>query len=244
LTPTHTVSGSEGSRSASPDSRIQWHRYEASPPSTSSTSASRTQGPHRSAPMVGSAVSSRTPSDAQPRPEKCRKSGSAATRRATDTGPHIGCPHCAVGTTRAWHCATGFPSSCTSAEWMLGFVTPPDVSKSFKVPPRGREIGGTCWRPGTVLELIAATAARAKRGVRPTALRGGHLSHQEVEDRFGTLRGSPTRTASPSPGAWKGTAVEVVGGVLRSGETEARRRSPAAPQAQDARSQGRRLAFS
>ena len=26
LTPTHTMSGSEGSRSASPDSRIQWHR--------------------------------------------------------------------------------------------------------------------------------------------------------------------------------------------------------------------------
>jgi hypothetical protein len=26
LTPTQTVAGSEGSRSASPDSRIQWHR--------------------------------------------------------------------------------------------------------------------------------------------------------------------------------------------------------------------------
>ena len=33
--------------------------------------------------MVGSAVSSRTPSDAHPRPEKCRKSGSAATRPRT-----------------------------------------------------------------------------------------------------------------------------------------------------------------
>lgn len=65
LTPTQTVSGSEGSRSASPDSRIQWHRYVASPPSTRSTSASRIQGTHRSAPMVGSAVSSRTPNDAQ-----------------------------------------------------------------------------------------------------------------------------------------------------------------------------------
>ena len=32
--------------------------------------------------------------------------------------------------------AIGLPRSCTSAEWMLGFVTPPDVSKSFKVPPR------------------------------------------------------------------------------------------------------------
>src|SRR6478735_9416031 len=39
---------------------------------------------------------------------------------------------------RAWHCAIGLPGSCTSAAWMLGFVTPPDVSKSFKVPPRSR----------------------------------------------------------------------------------------------------------
>src|SRR6476646_4758939 len=136
LTPTQTVSGSEGSRSASPDSRIQWHKYVASPPSTRRTSASRIQGTHRSAPIVGSAVSSRTPRDAQPRPEKCRNWGSAATRPRTDAGPHIGWPHWAVGTTSAWHSAIGLPRSCTSAEWMLGFVTPPDVSKRFKVPPR------------------------------------------------------------------------------------------------------------
>ena len=67
LTPTQTVSGSDGRRSASPDSRIQWHRYVASPPSTSRTSASRTQGTHRSLSMLGSAVSSRTPTDFQPR---------------------------------------------------------------------------------------------------------------------------------------------------------------------------------
>ena len=51
LTPTQTVSASEGRRSASPDSRIQWYRYVASPPSTSSTSASRTQGTQRSSPI-------------------------------------------------------------------------------------------------------------------------------------------------------------------------------------------------
>jgi len=50
----------------------QWHRYVASPPSTRSASASRTQGTQRSGPMVGRAVSSRTPSDAQPKPERCR----------------------------------------------------------------------------------------------------------------------------------------------------------------------------
>src|SRR3954453_18131078 len=90
LTPTQTMSGNDGSRSASPDSRIQWHRYDASPPSTRSASASRTHGTHRSAPMVGSAVSSGRPSDAQKSPEKCWKSGSAATRPRTDSGPHIG----------------------------------------------------------------------------------------------------------------------------------------------------------
>ena len=68
LSPTQTVSGSDGRRSASPDCRIQWHRYVASPPCTSRTSASRTQGTHRSSPMLGSAVSSRTPSDFQPSP--------------------------------------------------------------------------------------------------------------------------------------------------------------------------------
>src|SRR5918998_4112846 len=66
LSPTQTVSRSDDSRSASPDSRIQWARYSASPPFTSSTSASRTQGNQRSLPMLGSAVSSSTPSDCHP----------------------------------------------------------------------------------------------------------------------------------------------------------------------------------
>ena len=47
-------------------------------------------GTDRSEPMEGSAVSSRTPSEAQPDPEKCRQSGSAATEPRTDVGPHIG----------------------------------------------------------------------------------------------------------------------------------------------------------
>ena len=40
LSPTQTVSSSDGSRSASPDCRIQWHRYKASPPEASRTSVS------------------------------------------------------------------------------------------------------------------------------------------------------------------------------------------------------------
>ena len=66
LSPTQTVSRSDGRRSASPDCRIQWHRYRASPPFTSRTSVSRTQGTQRSSSMLGSAVSSSTPKDFQP----------------------------------------------------------------------------------------------------------------------------------------------------------------------------------
>ena len=66
LSPTQTVSRSDGRRSASPDCRIQWHRYRASPPFTSRTSVSRTQGTQRSSSMLGSAVSSSTPKDFHP----------------------------------------------------------------------------------------------------------------------------------------------------------------------------------
>ena len=66
LSPTQTVSRSDGRRSASPDSRIQWHRYRASPPDTSRTSVSRTRGTQSSSSMLGSAVSSSTPTDFQP----------------------------------------------------------------------------------------------------------------------------------------------------------------------------------
>jgi hypothetical protein len=38
--------------------------------------------------------------------------------------------------TKAWHSVIGLPSSRTSAEWMLAFVTPPEVSRSFTAPPR------------------------------------------------------------------------------------------------------------
>jgi hypothetical protein len=48
----------------------------------------------------------------------------------------------------------GLPSSCTNAEWMLGFVTPPEVSKSFTGPPGARTERGCLYRPATKLELI------------------------------------------------------------------------------------------
>ncbi|SDO44414.1 hypothetical protein SAMN05421507_102548 [Lentzea jiangxiensis] len=93
--------------------------------------------------MLGRAVSSRTPSDAQPRPERCRDPASAATNPRTDPGPHSGWPHWAVGTHRAWHSEIGLRRSRTSAEWMLGFVTPPAVSRSFTAGLRNVRGRGT-----------------------------------------------------------------------------------------------------
>ena len=134
LRPTQTVSGSDGKRSASPDSRIQWHRYSASPPFTSRTSASRTQGTQRSSSMLGSAVSSSTPSDFQPSShmgvEAC-----PLMKRQAEPGPLMGCPYDAVGMQRALESAIGLSSRSTSADWMLEFLMPADVSRSLMLPP-------------------------------------------------------------------------------------------------------------
>ncbi len=82
--------------------------------------------------MLVSADSSRTQTDFQPK--LIRSDGvSPRTKHRTEAGPHVGCPHCAVGTQRALHSAIDLPNSLTSADWMLGFMTPPDVSKSFSV---------------------------------------------------------------------------------------------------------------
>ena len=55
--------------------------------------------------------------------------------QALSPGPTLGCPYIAVGMHRALESAIGLPSSSTSASRMLGFVTPPDVRRSFKIPP-------------------------------------------------------------------------------------------------------------
>ena len=57
------------------------------------------------------------------------------TKPRTEAGPHIGWPHCAVGMQRALESAIALPSRSTNASRMLGFVTPPEVRRSFKVPP-------------------------------------------------------------------------------------------------------------
>jgi len=132
LSPTQTVSGSDGRRSASPDCRIQWHRYKASPPATSRTSVSCTKGTQRSSSMLGSAVSSSTPKDFQPS-SLIGQLGSCPVMNCQTRapGPTMGCPYIAVGMQRALDSAIGLPSSSTSAFSMLVFLMPADVSRSL-----------------------------------------------------------------------------------------------------------------
>ena len=101
LSPTQTVSLRDGRRSASPDSRIQWHRYITSPPATSSASVSRTSGTHWSRSMLGSAVSSRTPTDPHPRSVMGFSERPLMNCQERTPGPTWGCPYIAVGMQRA-----------------------------------------------------------------------------------------------------------------------------------------------
>src|SRR3954453_3139305 len=85
--------------------------------------------------MLGSAVSSRTPSVFQPSEVMAPHGGIPLTKPRTEAGPHLGWPHCAVGMHRALESAMGLPNRPINASRMLRFVTPPDVRSSFKVPP-------------------------------------------------------------------------------------------------------------
>ena len=85
--------------------------------------------PGRSLPMLDSAVSSRIPTDFQP------KSPWPAMKRQAEAGVHQGWPYSAVGMQRALDSAIGLPSRSTSASRMLVLVTPPDVRRSFKLAP-------------------------------------------------------------------------------------------------------------
>src|SRR6476661_6807133 len=62
-------------------------------------------------------------------------------KRQAEAGVHQGWPYSAVGMHRALDSSMGFPSRSTSASRMLVFVTPPDVSRSFKLPPEFVDVG-------------------------------------------------------------------------------------------------------
>jgi hypothetical protein len=101
-------------------------------------------GTHRSSSMLGSAVSSSTPTDFQPRPTMGWPEFPLMNRQAPAPGPPMGCPYCAVGMHRALESAIGLPRRSTNARRMLAFVTPADVRRSRKMPPDS----GATKRPG------------------------------------------------------------------------------------------------
>jgi hypothetical protein len=85
--------------------------------------------------MLGKAVSSSTPIDFQPRSTMGFSEFPLMNRQAFSPGPTQGCPYSAVGMHSALESAIGLPSRSTTASRMLVFVTPPEVSRSFKIPP-------------------------------------------------------------------------------------------------------------
>src|SRR5262245_11107563 len=82
--------------------------------------------------MLGSAVSSKRPTDFQPK-SLIGPGDFPATKRHADAGVHMGCPYSAVGMHNALHSAKGLPRRRSSAPRMLALVTPPDVRSSFMI---------------------------------------------------------------------------------------------------------------
>src|SRR5579859_4112405 len=85
--------------------------------------------------MLGSAVSSSTPRDFQPSSHMGQLGSRPLMKRHTPgPGPTMGCPYIAVGTQRALDSVIGLPSRSSSALWMLVFLIPAEVRRSFIVP--------------------------------------------------------------------------------------------------------------
>ena len=83
--------------------------------------------------MLGSAVSSSTPTDFHPSSHIGQPDLPLMNRHAPPGVP-IGWPYSAVGMHRALESAMGLPRRPTSASWMLAFLTPAEVRSSFMMP--------------------------------------------------------------------------------------------------------------
>src|SRR2546423_636291 len=84
--------------------------------------------------MLGSAVSSSTPNDFQPRSHIGFSGSRPLMNRHAWPGVTWGCPYPAVGMQRALASAIGLPRRSMSALWMLVFLMPAEVSRSFTIP--------------------------------------------------------------------------------------------------------------
>src|SRR5690242_19572584 len=91
LTPTYTASErSLGRRPVKPERRIQLARNRGSPPHTNNASASRTVGTHAASSMLGSAESSRSPNDFQPKSDNGDGAFLLSARQAMNGPPGKG----------------------------------------------------------------------------------------------------------------------------------------------------------
>src|SRR5579862_7753272 len=99
--------------------------------------------------MLGSAVSSSTPRDFQPSSHMGQLGSRPLMKRhAPGPGPAMGCPYIAVGMQRALDSAIGLPSRSASALWMLVFLMPAEVRRSFIVPFLGHIVAELVISPG------------------------------------------------------------------------------------------------
>src|SRR5207253_1364073 len=90
-------------------------------------------GIQRSLSMLGSAVSSSTPNDCQPNSHIGVLGSRPLMNRHAWKAPS-GLAYAAVGMQRALDSAIGLPSRPTSASWMLVFLMPAEVRRSFIMP--------------------------------------------------------------------------------------------------------------
>src|SRR5262245_65527581 len=81
--------------------------------------------------MLGSAVSSSTPTDFHPSSTIGFSEVPLMNCQALTPGPAHGCPYIAVGMQIALDSAIGLLSRSTSVRWIVGLLTPPEVRRSF-----------------------------------------------------------------------------------------------------------------
>src|SRR4029079_2100866 len=91
--------------------------------------------------MLGSAVSSSTPSDFQPSSQRGEAARPLISRHAPAAPP--GNAYVAVGMQRALDWSIGLPKRSTNASWMLVFLMPAEVRRSF-MPPLGVRWASSC----------------------------------------------------------------------------------------------------
>src|SRR5512132_3056851 len=85
--------------------------------------------------MLGSAGSSSTPKDFQPSSHMGQRGSCPLMKFHALPGPATGCAYDAVGLQRASDAGIGVANRSTSASWMLVFLMPADVRRSFMRPP-------------------------------------------------------------------------------------------------------------